>query len=129
MRRQLLIVIKQSWGIRIPRRFQGDQMPGIYPLDNTEVKTALELLKSHAKEQVKQHIVFDSQTRPKYIFTTYIGAGENDPCMCDEYVYLTATSTQIISRQERVYKWKSAWDGGFVFDPTVSYDADGDGQL
>lgn len=104
-------------------------MAGNYPVDNDEVKTALELLKTHAHEQVKQHIVFDAQTRPKYIFTTYIGAEEGDPCMCDEYVYLNATSTQVISRQERVYKWKAAWDSGFVFNPTTSYDADGDGQL
>jgi hypothetical protein len=104
-------------------------MAGSYPIDNAEVTTALELLKTHANEQVKQHIALDAQGRPKYIFTTYIGAAENDPCMCDEYVYKDLTSTQIIGRQERVYKWKAAWDAGFLFDPTVAYDADGDGIL
>ena len=104
-------------------------MAGNYPIDNDDVKTALELLKTHANEQVKQHIVFDAQTRPKFIFTTYIGATEGAPCMVDEYVYLNATSTQVIGRQERVYKWKDAWDTDFVFDPTSSYDSDGDGQL
>lgn len=104
-------------------------MAGIYPVDNTEVKSALELLKSHANEQVKQHTIYDAQVRPKFVFTTYIGAEEGDPCMCDEYVYLNATSTQVIARQERVYKWKAIWDSQFVFDPTASYDSDGDGQL
>lgn len=107
-------------------------MAGNYPQDISEVRTAIELLKTHANEQVKQHIVLDAQGRPKYIFTTYIGAGEGDPCMVDEYVYANAISTQIINRQERVYKWKAAWETGalaFAFDPTASYDADGDGVL
>lgn len=104
-------------------------MAGPYPVDIAEVKTALELLKTHSKEQVKQHIALDAQGRPKYIFTSYIGAGENDPCMVDEYVYASPTSTQIVGRQERVYKWKATWDSLFVFDPAVSYDADGDGVL
>lgn len=104
-------------------------MAGEYQKDITEVQTATELLKSHKDSQVKQHIVVDAQLRPKFVFTTYIGAEEGDPCMVDEYVYLNATSTQIIARQERVYKWKSAWDSGFVFNPATSYDADGDGNL
>ena len=104
-------------------------MAGFKPNDNAEVTTAVELLKTHANEQVKQHLVMDGAGRPKYVFTTYVGAGEGDPCMCDEYIYLSPTSTQIIGRQERVYKWKAAWDASFAFDPTVSYDADGDGNL
>jgi len=104
-------------------------MSGNYPVDSDDVKTATELLKTHANEQVKQHITLDSQNRVQFIFTTYIGAEEGSPCMVDEYVYASPTSTTIISRQERVYKWKAAWDSAFVFDPTVSYDPDGDGVL
>lgn len=102
---------------------------GAYPQDNNDVTTALDLLKSHGNEQVKQHVTLDTQGRPKYVFTSYIGATEGDPCMCDEYVYASITSTQVIGRQERVYKWKSAWDAGFTFDPTSNYDSDGDGHL
>lgn len=102
-------------------------MAGVLPNDFNEAK-ARDLLKSHEKEPVKQHIALDSQGRPKYIFTTYVGAQDGDPCVVDEYVYKDATSTQIIARQERVYLWKDAWDV-FVFDPTVSYDPDGDGVL
>lgn len=104
-------------------------MAGIYPIDNAEVKTALELLKSHEKEQVKQHIVVDAQGRDFLIFTTYIGAGEGDPCLVTEYTYANLTTTKISNRQERVYKWKAAWDSQFTFDPTQNYDPDGDGVL
>ena len=102
-------------------------MAGILPAD-FELK-GRDLLKSHANEPVKVHTVLDSQGRPKFIFTTYVGAQEGDPCMVDEYVYASPTSTQIIDRQERVYLWKAAWDSGYTFDPAVSYDSDGDGVL
>jgi len=104
-------------------------MAGVYPKDIVEVKTAIELLKTHANEQVKQHTALDSQGRPKFVFTTYIGAQEGDPCLVDEYVYKDITSTQIINRQERVYRWRTAWEASFIFDSTASYDADGDGVL
>jgi hypothetical protein len=104
-------------------------MAGLYPLDIQEVKTATELLKSHGHEQVKQHIVLDPQGRIKFIFTTYVGAGEGDPCMCDEYTYQGLTSTVVIGRQERIYRWKAAWDSNFQFDPAANYDPDGDGSL
>lgn len=98
-------------------------------LPNDFEQKGRDLLLSHANEPVKQHIVLDSQGRPEFIFTTYVGAQEGDPCMVDEYVYANPTSTQIIGRQERVYLWKAAWDAGFIYDPTVSYDPDGDGAL
>lgn len=101
----------------------------MYPVDNPSVKTATELLKTQAASQVKQHIVYDSASRPYLAFTAYIGAKEGDPCLVTEYVYLTASSTQVISRQERVYQWNAAWDANFTFDPAVVYDADGDGVL
>jgi hypothetical protein len=102
---------------------------GTYPTDNDEVTTATELLRSHEKEQVKQHVVFDAQDRPKYVFTAAISAEDGDPCLVMEYVYRDATSTQIMDRQERTYAWKSAWDANFAFNPATSYDADGDGVL
>lgn len=98
-------------------------------LDNPDVKTKSELFKSQKDEQVKQHIVYDAQDRPVLVFTAYIEAEDGDPCSATEYVYRNATSTQVVDRQERVYAWKAAWDANFVFDPTVSYDPDGDGVL
>lgn len=104
-------------------------MAGIYPIDNSEVKTAKELLKSQESEQIKQHIVVDAQGRDFLVFTAYIGAQEGEPCLVSEYVYSGPATTKIIGRQERVYKWKAAWDTLFAFDPTASYDPDGDGVL
>jgi hypothetical protein len=97
--------------------------------DNPAVKTKTELLKSHGKEQVKQHIVLDANSRPVFVFTAYVEAGEGAPCECTEYVYASPTSTIVIDRQERVYRWKAAWDANFTFDPTADYDPDGDGEL
>ena len=97
--------------------------------DNDKVTSKRELLKAHLQEQTKQHIVRDAQARPQFIFTAYIEAGEGDPCICTEYVYYNATETDIKNRQERVYEWKAAWDGDFVFDPATNYDPDGDGEL
>ena len=75
------------------------------------------------------HVVVDANGRDQFVFTTYIGAGDGDPCLVSEYVYKDAMSTKVIGRQERVYKWKATWDAGFTFDPTVSYDPDGDGII
>jgi hypothetical protein len=104
-------------------------MAGPYIQDSEQVKTATEMLKSQQAEQVKQHIVFDAQDRPILIFTASIGTLDGQPCSVTEYVYRAGTSTQITSRQERIYKWKAAWDSTFIFDPTTSYDPDGDGIL
>lgn len=97
--------------------------------DDVRVKTKTELLKSHSKEQVKQHIVFDLQERPQFVFTAYIDASDGDPCEVTEYVYRNASSTQVKNRQERVYNWNANWDTDFTFDPTVDYDPDGDGDI
>jgi len=98
-------------------------------LDNDAVKNKTSLLKSHLNEQMKTHIVYDGSIRPKYIFTAEIDAAEGDPCLVTEYVYHPTSTSDIIHRQERVYKWKAVWDAAFVFDPSVDYDADGDGNL
>ena len=104
-------------------------MASKFPIDTNKVLTAEEQLKTQLLSQVKQHIVTDSQGRVKFIFTAPIGAQANDPCTVTEYVYLNATSTIVIDRQERNYLWQAAWGSGFVFDPTVVYDADGNGVL
>lgn len=97
--------------------------------DNPSVQDKTSLLQTQAYEQVKQHIVFDSASRPQFVFTAGISAKDNDPCTCTEYVYLSPMSTLVVARQERKYKWKAAWDANFIFDPTADYDPDGDGTL
>ena len=98
-------------------------------MDNNQVTTKSELFKTQRDEQVKQHIVFDAQDRPVLIFTCGISTKDGEPCSVTEYVYRAGTSTQIKDRQERVYAWKGAWDGNYIFNPTTSYDPDGDGTL
>jgi len=98
--------------------------------DNVKgVTTPTELLKTHQNEQTKTHVVLDANDRPQFIFTAALDIKDGGPCMCTEYVYLNPTSAIAISQQERVYKWKVIWETGFVFDPAVDYDLDGDGVL
>ena len=97
--------------------------------DNANVTSNSDLFKSQASEQVNQHLVFDGQDRPILIFTASIGTVNGGPCSVTEYVYRGLTSSQITSRQERVSTWNTAWEAAFIFNPTVSYDVDGDGVL
>jgi hypothetical protein len=97
--------------------------------DIPAVPTKLELLKTLQNEQLKHHTVRDAQGRAQFVFSTKIAAGDGEPCLVTEYVYYNATTTDILSRQERVYRWKAAWDANFTFDPTADYDPDGDGDL
>jgi hypothetical protein len=98
-------------------------------LDNDKVKTKTELFASQREEQVKQHIVYDLQDRPVFVFTMHISGVAGDPCSVTEYVYRNGTSTQVVARQERVGVWGATWDSAFTYDPTVTYDPDGDGVL
>lgn len=98
-------------------------------VDNPAITSKSDLFKTQRDETVKQHIVFDGQSRPILIFTCGISTKDGEPCSVTEYVYRGASSTQIRDRQERTYKWKAAWDTSYTFDPSVSYDPDGDGNL
>lgn len=96
------------------------------------VKTNTEILKSLEGEQLKQHIVHDSASRPQFIFEAPVGAVDGDPCLVTELVYINASESIVIKKQERQYRWKGAWDTGapaFVFNPATDYDVDGNGVL
>jgi len=98
------------------------------------VQTPSEQIKTQASQQVKQHIVYDGEGRPKYVFTAPIGAVDGNPCTCTEYVYKAANTQQVIDRQERDYRWKDTWGtqgdgGGFQFSASSDIDPDGDGDL
>lgn len=98
--------------------------------DNVKgVTTPTELLKAHQNSQTKTHVVLDANDRPTFVFTATVDAEEGAPCMCTEYRYKDLTSVISIGQQERVYKWKAAWDSGFSFDPSADYDPDGNGIL
>lgn len=93
------------------------------------VKTTQELLKALEGQQLKQHLVRDAEGRDRFVFEAPIDAIDGAPCLVTEYVYADATSSRIIARQEQQYRWKSAWDANFSFDPDVEYDSDADGLL
>ena len=97
--------------------------------DNDDVRSRTELIISLQNEQTKEHIVFDGLGRAQLFFEAVVTTEDGGPCLCTEYVYLTPTGLTVRTRQERVYKWKAAWDAGFIFDPTANYDPDGDGNL
>lgn len=96
--------------------------------DNTDVTSRVVLIEQLQLSQTKQHTVNDAQGRPQFLFEAIVNASEGDPCLVTEYVYRTGSSTTVRSRQERVYRWKDAWDTAFTFDPSVNYDPDGDGE-
>lgn len=98
-------------------------------LDNSSIVSKTALLKGHKLEQVKQHLVYDAVGRVQFAFTAGIEVADGEPCLVTEYVYRNPTSTAVVDRQERVYHWKAAWEGNFVFDPSADYDPDGDGVL
>jgi hypothetical protein len=97
--------------------------------DVKSISNSSELIKSHLGSHTKSHSVKDAQGRIFLEFTASWNAKEGDACIATEYVYDGVASTLIIGVQERFYKWKATWDSGFTFDPTVSYDPDGDGVL
>lgn len=88
-----------------------------------------EILKSLEGQQLKQHIVHDASNRALFIFEAPVDAKEGTPCLCTELVYIDPTESIVIDKQERQYRWKSAWDSNFTFDPAVDYDLDGNGVL
>lgn len=85
-------------------------------------------LKSHMNQEIKQHTVRDAEGRPILVFIAPINAKEGTPCTCTELVYYGPGNNQVMFMQEREYRWKANWDNG-TFDPSVSYDPDGDGDL
>lgn len=81
-------------------------------------KTKSELLKSHARELVKQYIELDLQGRTSKVYTAYTNATDGAPCEVTEYIYNGPTSTVVIARKEGYATWDGSWDASF----TVSAD-------
>lgn len=80
-------------------------------------------------EMVKQHVVLDASSRAKFVFTAALNTPNGGTCEVTEYIYVSPSSTIIIGRQEQKGVWNTAWETNFTYDPTVSYDPDGDGVL
>lgn len=85
-------------------------------MQDQRVKTEGELLKTHAKEMVKQYIKFDVNGRPSKIFTASRKASPGDVCIVTEYVYNGPISTVMLARKEAEGTWDpdaEGWDALF----------------
>jgi len=67
------------------------------------------LLKTHAKEMVKEYIAYDGSNRMEYLYTAIANASDGDPCLRTQYAY-DGVSTRIVKRQETESTWNSSWD-------------------
>lgn len=86
-------------------------------MSDGRVNTEGEILKSHAKEMVKQYITFDLAGRPSKIFTASRKASPGDVCIVTEYVYNGPISTVMQARKEAEGKWdpdNEGWDALFT---------------
>lgn len=97
--------------------------------DNPGVTSRDQLLKALIGQQSKRHVVHDNESRPVLLFEAPIDTPNGGPCLATEYVYVGPNSLVIKSEQERVSRWNSNWENGFIFNPNTSYDPDGDGTL
>lgn len=67
------------------------------------------MLKSHAKEFVKQYITYDLSNRPEYVYTAYADAVNGADCQLTQYVY-DGSSSRVIKRKETIGTWSSSYD-------------------
>lgn len=66
-------------------------------------------LTTQAHEFVKQHIDYDVNNRPEYVYTVRADATNNTPCSAVRYGYSGLTS-RILFMKEYSATWNSAWD-------------------
>jgi len=66
-------------------------------------------LKSQLHELVKQHIEYDAQSRPEYVYTVRADAADGAPCSVVRYAY-EGISSRILYMKEYLGTWNSAWE-------------------
>ena len=71
--------------------------------------TQTELLKTHDKELVKDHIEYDVQGRTEYIYTASANAINGSACLVTRYSYSGITSN-VVFNKEYYGIWNSAWE-------------------
>jgi hypothetical protein len=70
---------------------------------------ASDFVSSHAKEGVKQHIVYDGSNRMTHVYVALATAEDGDRCMLTRYQY-SGVTTLITGSVEEVSTWQGAWD-------------------
>ena len=59
-----------------------------------------DLLTTQLKELTKQYVALDVNDRPEFIYTTGTETADGGECTVVQYVYLNATSAQVIKMKE-----------------------------
>lgn len=71
--------------------------------------SATDFVESHAREAIKQYIVYDGSGRMTETYTALTNAKDGDQCMKTQYAYDGAT-TRVIQMKESLTTWDSSWD-------------------
>ena len=66
-------------------------------------------LLTQAHELVKQHIEYDGNSRPEYIYTVRADADDGTPCSVVRYAYDGVTS-RVLYMKEYDGVWDAAWE-------------------
>ena len=66
-------------------------------------------LLTQAHELVKQHIEYDLNSRPEYIYTARADLEDGMPCSVVRYAYDGVTS-RVLYMRESVALWDAAWE-------------------
>jgi hypothetical protein len=66
-------------------------------------------IKTHAKELVKQYLVYDGSDRLTDVYTAPKEAVTGTPCQLTRYAYVGVTS-RILKRLETTATWDATWD-------------------
>ena len=66
-------------------------------------------LLTQAHELVKQHIEYDVNNRPEYVYTGHSDLGHGAPCSVVRYAYDGVTS-RVLYMKEYTGIWDSAWE-------------------
>jgi len=66
-------------------------------------------LKTQLNEQLKQHVEFDVNLRPEYVYTCRTDTLNGFPCSVVRYAYV-GLSSKVVFMKESVGVWDSTWD-------------------
>jgi hypothetical protein len=66
-------------------------------------------LKTQLNELVKQHIEYDGNSRPEYVYTAHADLEDGKPCSVVRYSY-DGTSSRVVFMKEYEGTWDESWE-------------------
>lgn len=66
-------------------------------------------LKTQLGELIKQHIEYDVESRPEYVYTVRADATNNTPCSVVRYSY-SGLTTLVVYMKEYTGNWLAIWE-------------------